>query len=294
LLKGGAKLVALSNMTASSASAQARGLDGRPDVRNVDDIMFDPNIDAVVIATRHDSHSALVQAAVRNKKAVFVEKPLAINSEDIELLRGLDVSHTPVHVNFNRRYSHFSLRALDVLKSCSNPNERHVYYEVNSPLLPLEHWTMHPQIGGGPLIGEGCHFVDLCNLFFEEVPMAISGGYINSGAPERTPSDYVINLLYPSGGTSTIRAIGSSSALPKELIRVRTNAIAIVLEDFRKLTVIEKTPKVVLKGRQDKGIAASVNCFLEKLSHKGQWQSDFNYYLSLSEALIGLCSDRRE
>ena len=117
------------------------------------------DVDLVVIATRHDSHAQLVVAALRRDVAVYVEKPLALDWDELAAVRAaLAASAAPLFVGFNRRYAP-AARELKLL-----PGPRLMHYRVNSGPVPAAHWTNDLELGGGRLKGEGCHFVDfLCD-----------------------------------------------------------------------------------------------------------------------------------
>src|SRR5262249_25940828 len=127
------------------------------------EIFGDPEIDAVFISTRHDSHASLALAAARAGKHVFVEKPLAMTVEDAEeIVRAVEAHGVLLSVGFNRRSSPLAVRARALLDGMAGPKT--VLYRVAAGALPPEHWLRDPVQGGGRLVGEGVHFFDFARF----------------------------------------------------------------------------------------------------------------------------------
>lgn len=261
---------------------------------DVDAVIGDPGIDVVFIATRHDSHAQLAARCVDAGKATFVEKPLAITPEQLDAVeaaldrvvaRGEDA---PVlTVGFNRRFAPASVRMRTLLAGLAAPKV--VTIEVNAGSLPADHWTQDRTIGGGRILGEGCHFVDLARFLV--------------GAPIRTTSttflghqpaldSALISIGFEDGSTAAIQyyANGSPRA-PKERIEVACDGRSLVNENFRSLTAHGfRARRRVRYGRPDKGHRALVAAFLRAARLGGPAPIPFDELVEVSRASIDVAS----
>ena len=286
--RSGLELTAIANSTGVSSESHARNAGRSVTSMTPSDLITSKNVDVVFIATRHDSHADLVSQAIRATKPVFVEKPLAINSSDLKLIGDLQSERPRVHVNLNRRYSPYAAAAKEQIEKFGTAALTEVYYEVNAPVIPNDHWTRHTKIGGGALIGEGCHFVDFCNYLFGQEPIAVQGGYVgqSNSFVDAVSNDYIITLKYASGGRASINVCSTSSCASKEIIRIRGRSFTIEIDDFKRLTLHANKSKTLLKGRQDKGVENSVEYFIAALSEDYDWDSSLRYQLNLARSLI--------
>ena len=127
---------------------------------DVPSLISDPSCNTVVIATRHDSHASLVKEALRAGKHIFVEKPLCLTFEELKTIEQAYNENLLLMVGFNRRFAPLILADLkQQLQSLNGPKS--FIYTCNAGSIPTDHWTQDPLVGGGRLLGEACHFVDL-------------------------------------------------------------------------------------------------------------------------------------
>lgn len=226
------------------------------------------DIDAVVIATRHDTHAELAAAALPSKH-VFVEKPLALNRDELSLL--MDVaseSENVLMVGFNRRFAPLALRMRDAM---SGRGPMVVSYRVNAGRLPRAHWTHDPDVGGGRIVGEVCHFVDFATFLCGAPPVRVQASAVGGGGSEPREDNVTAMLEMGDGSTATIvyAALGDP-ALPKERVEVLGEAGAAVLDDFRELRLFQGGKETAESGRREKGHTEEVAAFLEACSHGRQ------------------------
>ncbi len=160
LARRGVRLVAVAGATAPRAFGVARRVGAEWVATDAAEVIDAPDVDAVVIATRHDSHAALAADALERGKHVFLEKPLAIDGRELDRIESLLPSGRLV-VDFNRSFSPAALAVVEHFSGRADP--LHVHCRVNAGFLPADHWLRDPAVGGGRLVGEGCHFVDLCS-----------------------------------------------------------------------------------------------------------------------------------
>jgi len=217
------------------------------------EILGDEKIDAVIIATRHDTHAEIVIEAIKANKAIFVEKPLALNEEELEKVYDTYRRNpVPITVDFNRRFSPLTLKAKQELIS------KPIYgiYRVNAGFLPQSHWTQDPEVGGGRIIGEACHFVDFFNYIVGDKVVELDVKAIPVDNVKVVTKDNIAVLMkWGDGSITSIHyfAIGSS-ALPKEYIELHSGSSSIVIEDFIKMNIYrEGTKRTIDLKNQDKG-----------------------------------------
>ena len=224
------------------------------DARSVID---DDEANLIVIATRHGSHAELATLALEAGKHVFVEKPLALN--DAELNRVLDAasgSEGQLLVGFNRRFSPLAARAKEVFSDRQAPLS--IVYRVNAGRIPREHWTQDPNVGGGRIIGEVCHFIDLMQFLTGAAPKSVFAESVAGGLGNIVPEDSVfITLQFEDGSNGSIAYLAEGdSSLPKEHIEIFGEGKTFVIDDFRsaKLHAEGREKKETLR-QQDKGQA---------------------------------------
>ena len=230
-----------------------------------DAILKDAETDVVVIATRHDSHAELVAAALRAGKHVFVEKPLATSLAQlgsVESVRRASESRAPVlTVGFNRRYAPLALRMKRLLDAVSGP--KCVVYTVNAGSIPLGHWTQDSDVGGGRIVGEACHFIDLIRWLIGAPILRW-----NAMAAEQNglPVDdcATITLSFADGSLGTVHYFANGSRqFPKERVEVFADGGVLRLDNFRRLQGFGWSGfRSARLWRQDKGQHGLVEAFL--------------------------------
>ncbi len=197
-------------------------------------VLTDPAVNTVFIATRHDTHASFAVAALEAGKSVFVEKPLAIRED--ELAQVLEVatrrSDCRLIVGYNRRFSPLARQAREVFQRVSGPLL--INYRVNAGFLPKEHWTQTEQ-GGGRILGEVCHFVDLLQFLTGSEPVevyALSVASDNSQMPDW--DNVVVSLRFQDGSVGQIGYLAcGDKLLSKERIEIFGGGQSFIIDDFR-------------------------------------------------------------
>ncbi len=200
-------------------------------------IYDDPDINLVAILTRHHLHSEQILKAFQAEKHVFCEKPLAINREQLEEISdALGKGEQPLlMLGFNRRFAPLARRLKAFIDKRQEPLYAH--YRVNANILPADHWLLDPEIGGGRIIGEGCHFIDFLTYLVGSVPIEVR----TTGLPDEnkySEDNVVMNFKFADGsiGIVTYLANGDKS-FPKEYLEVFSGGRVAVLHDWRKLEI---------------------------------------------------------
>ncbi len=253
---GAAPIVAVAARRGTAATDVARAAGGEVDAStDWRRVVEHPNVELVLIGTRHDSHAEIAAAALRAGKAVFVEKPLGLTREQIDdVWEAGGGEDAPLMIGFNRPLAPLSQRLHAELAQVSGPLQ--VVIRVNAPLA-AEHWLNDPDQGGGRILGEGCHFFDYANWLCG-VPLSVSGAAARESASVRTVQSASITVSYENGSVASLHYSGLGAAsLPKERIEVLAGGRAWVLDDFQRLSTFDGAgSRTVEKGRGDKGHAA--------------------------------------
>ncbi len=163
--------------TGSNATSIAYKYKAKYATTNYQEILNDPNVDMVMICTRHNLHAQYSIEAMKKGKAVFVEKPMALNKKEMEeVFKTIQKTGVTYLVGFNRRFSKYAVEIKKHIKKRTNPMI--INYHMNAGHIPLEHWV-HTEEGGGRIVGEGCHIFDLFDYFIGEEINSISVNSIN-------------------------------------------------------------------------------------------------------------------
>ena len=258
----------LSSASGLSGTLMAKKYGVQFSTTNNDDILNDSQVSAVLITTRHDAHARMCIAALQTGKHVFVEKPLAINQAELEeIVEAYQQSGKTLTVGFNRRFSPF---AQDVKKQLGDSNTPiNVIATINAGEIPANHWTQDMNIGGGRIIGEACHFIDLITY--------LSGSLVESvvmNAMGQNPADNTDNasilLKYKNGSTGVINYFANGNkGYSKERIEVYSQGKTMIIDNFKRSEYFG-TKSSGMSRSQDKGHSEQFRLFLERLRNGGE------------------------
>lgn len=241
------------------------------------EVLTDEFVDAVFLATRHDLHAAQVMRALSAGKHVFVEKPLALQASEIlqidDMLRALrEEEGAPVlMVGFNRRFASASRRVREFFGDVSAPIT--VSIRFNAGAIAEDHWAQDEEVGGGRIVGEACHGIDLATYLVGSAPVRVfCEGVGGRDAPSITQDQCFITLRHANGAVSSIGYLaGGDRSLSKERVEVIGGGRAAVIDDFRGVTLVKngKTRERRLKA-QDKGHTAELRDFLQAVCGRAE------------------------
>jgi predicted dehydrogenase len=249
----------------------ARKFDAQEATSDYHDILRSPEITAVIVGTRHDSHPRLVVEALEAGKHVFVEKPLAIDEQGLESVRRAHAANPKLQlmVGFNRRFAPHTVQAKKLLAGRSQPIA--VTMMVNAGQLPFDHWQHDPLVGGGRIIGEGCHFIDLLMHLVGQPITTVQAISLAPQDPSRPDDRMTISMTYADGsiGTAHYWANGSKS-FPKERVEIFSENRILVIDNWRQLRAFGWPGVPRMKTRQNKGHQAEVAAFIERVADGGE------------------------
>ena len=230
-------------------------------------LLTDPGTDAVVISTRHDTHADYVLRALAAGKHAFVEKPLALTLSEIDQIEAAARAAPKqlLMVGFNRRFAPQIVKTRQLLAGA--PGAKTLVMTVNAGAIPATHWTQDRTVGGGRLVGEGCHFVDLLR-FLVGAPIESFQVARMAGA---TPDTASVTLRFADGSLGTVLYLANGSkAFPKERLEVFAAGRVLQLDNFRRLTGFGWPGFTKMNlWRQDKGQAACTAAFVNALKSGG-------------------------
>lgn len=260
-------LYAVQSRTGSNAQAIAVKYGASYSTTDYQKILDDPNVDMVMICTRHNTHAEMVEKALRAGKAVFVEKPMALNGEEMNaVMTAARESGAPFMVGFNRRFSKYAVEMRKQVESRTNPLM--VLYRMNAGFIPLDSWIQGPE-GGGRMIGEGCHILDLFNYLTGSAAVSISVDQMSPATDQVSKTDnVVVTVKYEDGSVCTLLYTGQGSKeYGKEYCEVFCDGKTLVMDDYKKLNGYGcKVPELKSTG-PEKGQYEELEAFYEAIKH---------------------------
>jgi predicted dehydrogenase len=264
-----------------SAARLARKLGAGSAGTDAAELLRRSDVGSVVIATRHGSHARFAVEAARAGKSVFVEKPVALSETDLAAVyRACVESSVPWTVGHNRRFSPHAARLREIRDAAPGPV--HVVYTVNAPALPAGHWVLDPDDGGGRLVGEGCHFLDLATFLVGAPPVRVHATGIPEGPRPELWQDFSVSVAYRDGSVARVDyAARGSSAYPKERVTLFAGGCVAEIDDFRKTTVFGRGGRSLSTRGVEKGQAQQVAAWIGFLRGRGA------YDLPGDEAIVG-------
>lgn len=263
----GVEMVGVASARGISAKSAADKFGFKYVTSDNNEILNDPEINAVVIATRHNSHASLVATALRAGKAVFVEKPLALDREQLrEVLEAYREREGFVFVGHNRRFSPMVEEIKSFYSNRSGPIMMN--YRVNAGPLEEKHWMRATAEGGSRVVSEGCHFIDVMMYLAGAAPVRVAGAAPQGGFEPDTAHG-VIHFADGSVGTLTY-VTSCDPKLPKERLEVFGEGKGVVMDDFRVNTFYSSGKATEKKAAgQDKGHRAEMKLFAQLVKDGG-------------------------
>lgn len=260
----GARLRSVASSTGVSGVHAGRKFGFEETTTDTDRLFADSDTNTIVVTTRHDSHARYIKQALQACKHVFVEKPLCLTLDELVAINAqfASMSNPPiVMVGFNRRFAPQVQRIKQLLGGVSGPKA--FVMTVNAGAIPADHWTQDREVGGGRIVGEACHFIDLLR-FLAGVSIT---GHQRMTMDSVTKDTVTLQLSFADGSIGTIHYFANGSkSFPKERLEVFAAGRVLQLDNFRKLKGFgwPGFSKMNL-WRQDKGQRACVHAFLDAI-----------------------------
>ena len=272
--KTGIELKAVSSSGGMSCSYAGRKFGFKEATTDTEGLISDDQINMVVISTRHDSHVHLTVEALREGKHVWVEKPLAIDLDGLEKIRrAYEESRSSgalLMVGFNRRFAPQIQKVKSLLESVRE--QKSFIMTVNAGDIPADHWTQDPKLGGGRIIGEGCHFIDLLRFLVGHTIISTQVTNMGSAPGITNYGDKVSFILgFADGSMGTVHYLANGHrSFAKERLEIFCGGRILQLDNFRKLKGYGWSGfRKMNLMRQDKGQVTSVSAFVDAIKNGG-------------------------
>ena len=284
-LNASIKSIASARGLSSTTTALKHDIPGS--TTNYKDLLQDDDINAIIITTRHHQHAELVLASLAAGKHVFVEKPLALTSEEIDQISAFyqnEKEPPTLTVGFNRRFAPFS----EAIKAQlgQHPSPISVIATMNAGFIPADHWTQDMEIGGGRIIGEACHYIDLITYFTGSLVEQVIMNSLGPNPQENTDNASIL-LRYKNGAQGVINYVSDGSkAYSKERIEVYSQGKTAIIDNFRQLKFYGFKAKSK-KSAQDKGHYTQFSKFINHLKNGGPALIPLEQIINSSRAAIG-------
>lgn len=258
-------IYAIQSRTGSNAQALALETGAKYATTDYERILQDPEVDMVMVCTRHNLHADMVIRALRAGKAVFVEKPMALTREETDrVIQTARESKQLFMVGFNRRFSRYAREIKKHIKDRKNPLM--ILYRMNAGYIPQDHWTQTEE-GGGRIIGEGCHIIDLFNYFTDSKASEITVNRLTPVTDQVTGEDNCfITIKYEDGSVCTLLYTGQgNNEYGKEYCEVYMDGKIFVIDDYKVLKAYGTKVKEIKTLTSEKGQAEELEIFYRAL-----------------------------
>ena len=277
-----------------SAKVLAKKVHAQKATSNYKEILSDADVDLVMITTRHNLHASMVLDTLRAKKHVFVEKPLCLNRTELdeivdtyEKVKGDGVTLT---VGFNRRFSPFAVK----MKQLVGAGVKNIIATMNAGFIPPEVWVHDLKVGGGRIIGEACHFIDLCSYLTDSKVIAVCMNAMGENPEENTDNASIL-LRYEDGSNAVINYFANGSkAYAKERVEVYSQEKTLVLDNWRELKGYSCKGFSKMKGRMDKGHTAQFALLNERIIKGGEALIPFDSIINTTLASFACIESLKE
>lgn len=254
-------------------------------------VLDNPEINAVIIATRHDSHAELTARALSAGKSVYVEKPLGLTPAEIDdVAQARQGAAGFFQIGFNRRFADLAMRAREKLDRLEG--SKFILLRINAGAVPADSWIRSPEEGGGRILGEVCHFVDLARYFVAAPILSVQA---DAAVRDSGGDDVTATLRFGDGSLATIAYTGlGDDAYPKERFEIYAGGSVVALDNFRSLSVTGGGNEKVTSARgQNKGHRRSISAFVDAVTAGGPAPVDENEQLEVSRATIAITESLR-
>lgn len=261
-------------------------------------IFQDENVDTVMIITRHDVHAKLVIESLKAGKNVFVEKPLALNNEELSeivaayQLETRNPKPATLSVGFNRRFGPFAQKMKSLLGSSDTP--MNIIATMNAGYIPPDVWVHDIEVGGGRIIGEACHFIDLCTYLSGSRVKAVCMNALGKQPNENTDNVSIL-LKYENGTNAVINYFANGSkSYAKERLEVFSQQRVLIMDNWRKLKGYGFKGFKSKSTSQDKGHSNQFNLLVERIQQGGEALIPFDEILNTTKASFAAIESLKE
>jgi len=254
------------------------------------ELLKDPQINCILIATRHNLHAGFAADALSHAKDVFVEKPLALSNEELrEVIGAYKDGQQRLMVGFNRRFSPFTQKAKDLLSTINEPLV--INCRVNAGSIPKDSWV-HASQGGGRILGEMCHFIDLAQFLTGSLPIKVYAESLGDAGIYNLDENVIITVTFKDGSVASITYIANGDkSFPRERVEVFGGGAVCVIDNYKSLTFTSGSKrKKMRKSNKDSGHRNEFFAFFSMIKDGKQSPVDFEEYVYTT--LATLCIEK--
>jgi len=257
------------------------------------EILKDKDVDLVLITTRHNLHASMVLESLQAGKSVFVEKPLCLNSEELDLIQKAYKSasdNVTLTVGFNRRFSPFAVK----MKKLMGSGPKNIIATMNAGFIPAEVWVHDLAVGGGRIIGEACHFIDLCSYLADSKVIAVCMNSLGTNSQENTDNASIL-LKYENGSNAVINYFSNGNkSYSKERVEVFSQEKVLILNNWRELKGYGVKGFSKMKSGIDKGHKTQFALLNERIKNGGSPLIPFDSILNTTKASFACIASLKE
>lgn len=284
LLNAGASVKYISSRTNGlEAKTAAKKMGAEIATTDYRAILNDPEVDLVICTTRHDAHASMVCETLESGKSVFVEKPLCLNSDELDRIietYGKAPAGATLTVGFNRRFSLFAVK----MKKLLGEGPMNIVATVNAGYIPPEVWVHDMETGGGRIIGEACHFIDLCSFLTDSKVTSVCVNALGNSPKENTDNMSIL-LKYENGSNGVINYFSNGAkSYPKEKVEVFYQGKVLTLDNWRILEGFGFPNFHRMKKRMDKGHKSEFQLLNQRVRNGGESLIPFESIINTTKA----------
>lgn len=262
-MRGLCNFISINTMLGNESLYVGKKYGFRNTYSDAEKVINDEDVNTLFIVTRHNTHAEFILKGIKAGKHVYTEKPMAMSEEELEEIRRAWEKSSKNHlmIGFNRRFSP-AVKKVKILFLNGQPKTINI--RVNAGIVPPEHWVNDPEIGGGRIIGEACHFIDLAMYLAGANIISVSATAMDDA--NNLNNSIIINLKFANGSIASVNYFSNgNNNLPKESIEVFCGSCVAQINDFKTLTIFGKSVNKTKFKRQDKGHAAEMQLFLNSI-----------------------------
>lgn len=258
-----------------------------------EEIFEDKEVDLVLITTRHHLHGKLIVEAMRSGKSVFVEKPLALNNQELdEIIKIYKISNLNLTVGFNRRFAPLALKMKEILGKSSGPIN--ITATMNAGYVDIDSWLHDMRTGGGRIIGEACHFIDLCTFLTDSQVISVCVNALGINPKENTDNASLL-LKYKDGSNAVVNYFSNGSkSYSKERVEVFSLGRTLVMDNWRSLKGFGFKGFSRAKSGQDKGHLNQFKKLLDQQKNGGKPIIPFEQLVNTTKASFSAIESLKE
>lgn len=284
LMKAKARIRYIASAQGLSAKILAKKSGALKATSDYKEILSDKEVDLVMITTRHNLHASMVLESLQAGKSVFVEKPLCLTDQELQEItnayKKVSGKGITLTVGFNRRFSPFAQK----MKQLSGQGVKNIIATMNAGFIPSDVWVHDLEVGGGRIIGEACHFIDLCSYLADSKVISVCMNSMGVTPVENTDNVSII-LRYENGSNAVINYFANGSkTYSKERIEVYSQEKTLVLDNWRELRGYGFKGFSKMKSTMDKGHAAQFALLNERIIKGGEELISFDSILNTTKA----------